>query len=275
MELDRPAHRRTQPGGGEPRTLTSGAPIPEPAARPAAAQPASPARYATHQKLDGSEDVDQCDSRFPGSQPWIEQQQKDFEGSRSTIVEGEEGKEQLDQRRQVYSGIRIGEPPRVGTGLRHEAATELNDEWQDRCRQAMQIQAEHNTTLNQHSVQTMYRSGIAQCYYYHYYDTHWIHTNQPMIDQREYTGQIQTLHHPTHSHSTEMAHSIWYQQGVKGAVLAQGQRGAGGRAQVQAPLTQTVMAHSNWYQQGKSGARTARVGQKGTGGGLHLVDRSR
>ena len=88
MELDRPAHWRTQPGGGEPRTLTSGAPIPEPAARPAATQPRSPARYATHQKLDGSEDVDQCDSRFPGSQPWIEQQPKNFERLLSTIVEG-------------------------------------------------------------------------------------------------------------------------------------------------------------------------------------------
>ena len=52
MELDRPAHWRTEPGGGEPRTLTSGAPIPEPAARPAATQPRSPARYATHQKLE-------------------------------------------------------------------------------------------------------------------------------------------------------------------------------------------------------------------------------
>ena len=52
MELDRPAHWRTEPGGGEPRTLTSGAPIPEPAARPATAQPRSPARYATHQKLE-------------------------------------------------------------------------------------------------------------------------------------------------------------------------------------------------------------------------------
>jgi len=273
MELDRPAHWRTQPGGGEPRTLTSGAPIPEPAARPAAAQPRSPARYATHRKLDGSEDVDQCDSRFPGFQP-IEQQRLPFEQTPSNVVEGRSRAELQFERRQATTGNLIGELPRVGTGLRHEAATELSDEWQDRCRQAMQIHAEHNTTFNQHSVKPMYQSGIAQGYYYHYYDTHWIHTNQPMVDQREYIRQIQTLHHPPHTHSTEMAHSIWYQQGVKGAVLAQGQRGAGGRAQVHGPLTQTVMAHSNWYQQVKSGAHIAQTGQRGTGGGLHLVDRS-
>ena len=52
MELDKPGICTPNPAGAQPRTLTSGAPIPEPAARPAAAQPASPARYATHRKLD-------------------------------------------------------------------------------------------------------------------------------------------------------------------------------------------------------------------------------
>ena len=126
MELDKPANLHTEPSGGLPRTLTSGPPIPDGAASPAQTQMPSPGRNATHRKLDGSEDVDQCDSRFPRSQPWIEQQLKDFEGSRSTIVEGEEGKEQLDQRRQVYSGIRIGEPPRVGAGSRPETRRSIH-----------------------------------------------------------------------------------------------------------------------------------------------------
>ena len=131
MELVRPGICTPNPAGAQPRTLTSGAPIPEPAARPAATQPRSPARYATHQKLDGSEDVDQCDSRFPGFQP-IEQQRLPFEQTPSNVVEGRSRAELQFERRQATTGNLIGEPPRVGTGLRHEAATELSDEWQDR-----------------------------------------------------------------------------------------------------------------------------------------------
>ena len=135
MELDKPANLHTEPSGGQPRTLTSGAPIPDGAASPAQTQMPSPGRNATHRKLDGSEDVDHCDSRFPESQSWIEQQPKNFERLLSTIVKGEEAREQLDRRRQVSSGNLIGEPPRVGAGLSHEAAIELNGECQERCRQ--------------------------------------------------------------------------------------------------------------------------------------------
>ena len=138
MEALSRANPRTEPGGGQPRTLTSGAPNPDAAASPVETQTPSAAREATHRKLDGSEDVDQSDSRFPGYQP-IEQQRLHFEQSPSDVVEGRPTAQlQFDQWRQV-PGILIGEPPRVGAGLRHEAATELSNGRQDRCRQVMQI----------------------------------------------------------------------------------------------------------------------------------------
>ena len=52
MELDKPANLHTEPSGGQPRTLTSGAPIPDGAASPAQTQMPSHGRDATYRKLD-------------------------------------------------------------------------------------------------------------------------------------------------------------------------------------------------------------------------------